>query len=350
MSRSAAATSAGRTRTHQRTAAPPAPRRVSGPAPPRGDDGRASRPPRGDDGRASRPPRARIDASALAYADLAYADGALAERYGALPVRRARTYVAPRPRPRRLAYGGVAVASRVAGVALDVSASRFMDRVVRGRVWIAVIAVSLFGLVAMQVSLLKLNSGIGRAVQTVSTLERSNSSLRSDITRMSAGERIQPLAEAQGLVMPAPADVAYLRAGDLDGAAVRAARRMRAPDPATAGPAGSATPAGLDTPVITTTTTAGTTATVPVQPAATAPATSAPVAGAVDPTTGAATAPAAQDVGGTGAAPATTATPPAAATTAPATAAPAAQAQAQAQAQGPAAAVSGGATPQTTTP
>ncbi|MDX6679930.1 MAG: hypothetical protein QOE31_3982, partial [Solirubrobacteraceae bacterium] len=75
MSRPAAASSAGRARTVRRSA-PPAPRRVSGPA----------APPRGDDGRASRPPRARIDARALAYAD-----GAVVERYGAPPARRARS-------------------------------------------------------------------------------------------------------------------------------------------------------------------------------------------------------------------------------------------------------------------
>ena len=292
MSRSAAATSAGRTRTHQRNAAPPAPRRVSGPA----------APPRGERQPRQRPPRARIDSSALAYAD-----GAVVERYGALPVRRARAYAAPRPR--RLAYGGVAVASRVAGVALDVSASRFMDRVVRGRVWIGVIAVSLFGLVAMQVSLLKLNSGIGRAVQTVGTLERSNSALRSDITRLSAGERIRPLAEAEGFVMPAPADVAYLRAGDRHGDAVRAARRMRAPDPAKAGFAGSAITPDLDAgdhaagrsrddrraPSAAGTTAAAPATTAGTTPAATAgtttaatPATTAPAT--TDPATGAATA------------------------------------------------------------
>jgi hypothetical protein len=295
MTRYAAATTAGRAHALRRTAAPPLPRRVSGPA----------APPRRDDGWPSREPRARIDATALAYADgavaerygalparrsrplayaggavaerygalparrsrplayaggavadrygalparrsrpLAYADGAVAERYGALPARRPRTFAAPRPAA--LAYGGVAIASRVAGVALDVSASRMMDRVVRGRVWIGLIAFSLIGLVAMQVSLLKLNSGIGRAAQTMSTLERSNSALRSDITGLSAGDRIQRLAEAEGLVMPAPGDVDYLRAGDRHGDAVRAARRMQAPDPAAVGFAGSAIAPDLD--------------------------------------------------------------------------------------------------------
>jgi hypothetical protein len=232
--------------------------------------------------------------------------------------------------------------SRVAGVALDVSASRFMDRVVRGRVWIGVIAVSLFGLVAMQVSLLKLNSGIGRAVQTVGTLERSNSALRSDITRLSAGERIRPLAEDEGFVMPAPADVAYLRAGDRHGDAVRAARRMRAPDPATAGFAGSAITPDLDAGVTPAAGLAGSTTAGTPGAAATAPATTAATTPGVTTagTPAAATAPATTDpaTGAATAAPQQTA--PATATAPPATAQPAAQV--------PTAAVSGGAAPQTT--
>ncbi|MDX6678416.1 MAG: hypothetical protein QOE31_2468, partial [Solirubrobacteraceae bacterium] len=235
-------------------------------------------------------------------------------------------------------------------VALDVSASRFMDRVVRGRVWIAVIAVSLFGLVAMQVSLLKLNTGIGRAVQTVSTLDRSNSALRSDITRLSAAERIQPLAEAQGLVMPAPADVAYLRAGNRHDDAVRAARRMRSPDPANAGLAGSTPAIGLEAAVITTTTMAGTTATVPKAtapvPGTTAPGTTGTTGGSA-PATGAApnsatSAPAAPAATSTGAAPAATGAAPAATGAAPAATAPPATATATADPG------SGGATPQAT--
>jgi hypothetical protein len=286
---------------------------VSGPAaPPRRDDGQP------------RPPRARIDPSALAYAD-----GALAERYGALPARRPRPLVVPRPQ--RLAYGGVAIASRVAGVALDVSASRFMDRVVRGRVWIGVIAFSLIGLVAMQVSMLKLNSGIGRAVQTVNTLERSNSALRSDITRLSAGERIRPLAAAQGLVMPAPADVRYLHAGDAATTAARAVRRMRAPDPVNAGLAGAAPAPALDAGIPAPASVAATTTTTA---APTASGTTAPA------TTGAGTNPAATAPPTTAAA---LAAPGQAGTTA------AAPPAAQPAATAPPAAISGGASPQPTT-
>jgi hypothetical protein len=293
---------------------------VSGPAaPPRRDDGRPSRPPRRDDGRPAWPPRApraRIDVRALAYPD-----GAVVERYGPLPARRSRPAPAAR-RQQSLTYGGVAIASRMAGVALDVSASRFMDRVVRGRVWIGVIAFSLIGLVAMQVSMLKLNSGIGRAVQTISTLERSNSALRSDVTRLSAGERIQPLAEAEGFVMPAPADVGYLRAGDRHGVALRAERRMRAPDPAAAGPAGSATPTGVE---LAATTGGATDMPAPTTATATAPAAQVPPAGvpAAPSTTALAPAPVGTAPSTTALAPAPVGTAPAPVGTAPAAMAPA---------------------------
>ena len=167
--------------------------------------------------RALRPPP-RGPRPGIALTALAYADAALAPRARMSPAPRTQLIA---PRPQRLAYGGAAIASRVAGVALDVSASRAMDRLVRSRVWIGIIACGLIGLVAMQVSMLKLNSGIGRAVQTASTLERSNATLRAEISTLGAGDRIQHLAESAGMVMPAPADVTYLRAG--------AASRRRGP-------------------------------------------------------------------------------------------------------------------------
>jgi hypothetical protein len=190
MSRSAAATAAGRQRALPRT--PYHPRRTSGPA-------------------------------AAARGEVAYP----------------RPQRAPARPPLRVVAGGAAIATRVADIALDVSGSRLMDRIVRSRMWIGIIAFGLIGIVAMQVSMLKLNAGIGRAVETASTLERTNSSLRGEVSRLSNGDRIQSLAGARGFVMPAPADVTYLRSRDPRGDAVRAARRMRAPDRAIAGPAGS---------------------------------------------------------------------------------------------------------------
>jgi hypothetical protein len=185
-------------------AAPAAPRRVSGPLHPQ------------------RAPRARVDTRDLRPE---YPRG---------------RSVGTRPPLRIAAEGGLSLASAVAGVALDVSSSKLMDRLVRSRGWIVIVAFGLIGIVAMQVSMLRLNAGIGRAVETVSSLERSNASLRAETSRLSSGDRIQSLAGARGYVMPAPADVTFLKAGDLRSDGNRAAQRMHAPDPSIAGPAGSA--------------------------------------------------------------------------------------------------------------
>ena len=57
--------------------------------------------------------------------------------------------------------------------------------------WICFVGVALMGIVAMQVSLLKLNSGISRAVETAATLERQNSGMEANIARLASGERIR---------------------------------------------------------------------------------------------------------------------------------------------------------------
>ncbi|HTN25669.1 MAG TPA: hypothetical protein VL120_16900 [Solirubrobacteraceae bacterium] len=270
MSRSAAATTAGQ-RTLPRPPIPHRPRRVSGPAPP----------PR-------REPRARIDASVLA------APGSVGyPRPQRLP---------SRP-PLRVVAGGAAIAYRVSDAAMGVAGSRLMDRLVRSRVWIGVVAFALIGIVAMQVSMLKLNAGIGRAVETISTLDRTNASMRAEVSRLSSGDRIQSLAGARGFVMPAPADVTYLRARDARADATRAAGRMIAPNRELAGLAGAPVPTA---PVITATpeqpAAAGTAAAAtPAASSATAPTAAATPAATTPPVT---TPPPATTPGGATAAPA----------------------------------------------
>ena len=56
-----------------------------------------------------------------------------------------------------------------------------LDRLLRSRLWIWALGALLGGIVAMQVSLLKLNSGISRAVETTTTLERQNADLEAGI-------------------------------------------------------------------------------------------------------------------------------------------------------------------------
>jgi cell division protein FtsL len=106
--------------------------------------------------------------------------------------------------------------------------ARVVDGLLRGRAWIALIAVALLGIVFMQVSLLKLNSGISRAVTQADLLERQNSQLRAAVSGLDAEARIEETASLTGLHMPAAGDVRYLDARQADPA--RAARSITPPD------------------------------------------------------------------------------------------------------------------------
>src|SRR5919197_6502292 len=71
--------------------------------------------------------------------------------------------------PARPALAGAAaarppLAMRLGTTAMRIGDARVLDRLVRGRPWIALVAIGLMGIVFMQVSLLKLNAGISRAV------------------------------------------------------------------------------------------------------------------------------------------------------------------------------------------
>jgi hypothetical protein len=162
---------------------------------------------------------------------------------------------------------------------------RVIDRLLRGRVWICFIGVALMGIVAMQVSLLKLNSGISRAVETSATLERQNSDMEARIARLASGERIRAAADSSDMVTPAAGEVHYLRVrGGTDGRL--AARRMRAPSEEAKALMGNhgVVPGSLMAPVVPATT-ATTAPAVAATPAATPVATPAatPVAPAVTP-------------------------------------------------------------------
>ncbi len=105
---------------------------------------------------------------------------------------------------------------------------RIVDRLLRGRAWVWVIGILLGGIVFMQVTLLKLNTGISNAVTTASTLERVNAGLETEVARLSSGERIQATAAEQDMVAPPAGDVGYLtaRPGRDPGLAVQ---RMQSP-------------------------------------------------------------------------------------------------------------------------
>ena len=105
---------------------------------------------------------------------------------------------------------------------------RIVDRLLRGRAWVWVIGILLGGIVFMQVTLLKLNTGISNAVTSAATLERVNADLETEVARLSSGERIQTTAADEGMVAPPAGDVGYLtaRPGRDPGLAVQ---RMQSP-------------------------------------------------------------------------------------------------------------------------
>jgi hypothetical protein len=131
---------------------------------------------------------------------------------------------------------------------------RVVDRLLRSRLWIWVLGALLGGIVTMQVSLLKLNAGISRAVETTTTLERQNATLEASIARLSAPDRINTGARAMSMVLPPAGEVGYLTAGPQD--AQRAVRRMQPPSEAAAAllanggvePGSLAVPTGISTP------------------------------------------------------------------------------------------------------
>jgi cell division protein FtsL len=114
------------------------------------------------------------------------------------------------------------------GVFARLAVESVLDRVLRGRGWICFVALALGGIVFMQVWLLKLNTGISRAVQTSATLEMQNSSLQARIARLSSQERIEREVTALGMQIPEAGDLEHVRVrGSRDG--VRAAQRMSEP-------------------------------------------------------------------------------------------------------------------------
>jgi cell division protein FtsL len=132
-----------------------------------------------------------------------------------------------------------------AGLARTLPDSRALDRLIRGRAWVAVIAVALIGIVAMQVHMLGLNAGIGRAVEKATTLEQQNTALRLEVSRLGSGDRIATEAKQLGLVMPNAGEVRYTDVHATD--ATRAAKTMKPADPDLAAQAKAAVEAGVGT-------------------------------------------------------------------------------------------------------
>jgi hypothetical protein len=76
---------------------------------------------------------------------------------------------------------------------------RLLDRMIRGRTWIGLVAFALIGIVTLQLGLLKLNGGIGRTLEHEALLQRENAALSIENSELSAGSRIEARAGQLGM-------------------------------------------------------------------------------------------------------------------------------------------------------
>ena len=229
---------------------------------------------------------------------------------------RQRRAPAPRTTPARHRSTPAPLWPRLGRFVGELPDHRLLDRLIRGRLWIGIIAFALVGLVFMQVSLLKLNAGIGRSVQDATSLERQNAGLQAQVSQLSAGDRIEAEGRRLGMVMAPAGDVRFLSASPRDaglaGRALRAAGVVPAPTAVSTAPsAASATGTTATTGTASATGTAATmgTAASPTGTAATAGNASAtPAATAAGPGPAPTTTPTAATTPQTTAAPTTTTT------------------------------------------
>jgi hypothetical protein len=179
--------------------------------------------------------------------------------------RRAPLSVPPRPRrvsgparrPQRARPGGerrAARSPREAGLVLGliealgrVPRSRLLDRLIQGRIAIVFVAFALIGIVTMQLGLLKLNAGIGRALEHEALLQRENAALSIENSELAAGDRVELQAGRLGMGLTSPGDLRYLTLGSPSLEARRAAAALSAPVSSSLSATTAVSPAGATT-------------------------------------------------------------------------------------------------------
>jgi len=95
--------------------------------------------------------------------------------------------------------GAEAVALRLGRAMASLSRHRVLERVIGGRTWIAFVAFALIGIVTMQLGLLKLNSGIGRALEHEALLQRENATLSIEDSELASGNTVRSRAARIGM-------------------------------------------------------------------------------------------------------------------------------------------------------
>ena len=146
------------------------------------------------------------------------------------PARRPRRVSGPAARPRVVAPSP----TRARGSAAAQNRTRtllghpLLDRLIGGRAWIGLVAFALIGIVTMQLGLLKLNAGIGRALEHETSLQRENSALSVENSEIEAGDTVELQAAHMGMQLIPAGALRFLSAGDPGAQVDRAAAVLRA--------------------------------------------------------------------------------------------------------------------------
>ena len=105
------------------------------------------------------------------------------------------------------------------------SRHRLLERLIRGRSWIGLVAFALIGIVTLQLALLKLNASVGRALEHGASLQRENSALSIENSELASTDHVQARAAQLGMEFASSASLRFLsahRGADLARAAAAA--------------------------------------------------------------------------------------------------------------------------------
>jgi hypothetical protein len=116
----------------------------------------------------------------------------------ARPLRPARPNAPARPAlPGGARYGGLVLGALE--LLRRVSSHRLLDRLIRGRAWIVLVAFALLGIVTLQLALLKLNTGIGRSLERAAVLQSQNAAISIENSELAAGGKVEAGAAHLGM-------------------------------------------------------------------------------------------------------------------------------------------------------
>jgi hypothetical protein len=117
-----------------------------------------------------------------------------------------------RPARSRRTGGQAGFAFGLISVFEGLAQHRLLDRLIRGRTWIGIVAFALIGIVTLQLGLLKLNGGIGRALEHEALLQRENAALSIENSELAAGTRVQARAAQLGMAFAPSGQLRFLSA------------------------------------------------------------------------------------------------------------------------------------------